>query len=142
MDHGLQLTRLLGEFERLDIIPSGADLSTVRGLLNVLKSNKSAQYAPNGRANARMVLFRAEEPIAYKGQIEDAEADMRETADFGWTPFSTLPIETISVPGDHVTMLASPNAAVLAKHWQACLDNLKLAPFLLIETAQPETVSC
>jgi thioesterase domain-containing protein len=34
--------------------------------------------------------------------------------DLGWQKYASQPVEIVSVPGDHVTMITSPNVQTLA----------------------------
>jgi thioesterase domain-containing protein len=40
----------------------------------------------------------------------------------GWDQVSSEPVETYSVPGDHITMMTEPHVRVLAEKLRACLD--------------------
>jgi thioesterase domain-containing protein len=43
-------------------------------------------------------------------------------ADLGWSAFTSEPVAIEEVPGDHITLLAEPNVAVLAARLRTALD--------------------
>ncbi|HVG06916.1 MAG TPA: amino acid adenylation domain-containing protein [Thermoanaerobaculia bacterium] len=118
-----QLARLSSE-ERLrvfvdrlraaGIVHAGEDgLAQLRRLLRVFKTNARA--------------FRSYRPRPYPGPIALFRAagtgfDPSLCHDLGWGRFTPSPVEVHEFPGDHISMMAEPDVAVLAERLRACLD--------------------
>jgi len=96
------------------VIHAGADgLAQLRRLLRVYKTN--VQSYRNYRLRpfpGTVTLFRA----------EAAGFDPSLGADLGWSRHTPLPVAVHEVPGDHITLLAEPNVAVLAGRLRAGLN--------------------
>jgi thioesterase domain-containing protein len=42
-----------------------------------------------------------------------------EESSWGWDRFSSLPVEVISLPGDHLTLMLEPHVEILAERLSA-----------------------
>ncbi len=96
------------------VIHAGADgLAQLRRLLRVYKTNVRSYrtYQPRPFPGT-VTLFRA----------EAAGFDPSLGTDLGWSAHSPLPVAVHEVPGDHITLLAEPNVAVLAGRLRAGLN--------------------
>lgn len=98
---------------------------TRRGM--IIKTNKIEDYGKVNRdkEDMRILLMDAYNPEPYPGKVTlfaAAERPWYMSWDplTGWKDFITGQIETVLTPGDHMTMLDMPNAAILA----ARLDQL------------------
>lgn len=113
------------------ILPPGADLALFRGFYAVYKANLAATYAPDseaetGKASApvripKVVVLRARD--LQPGALASARAqEIHALAALGWEKRSdSMHLRVISVPGDHLTMLVSPQVEALAQSLLAVL---------------------
>jgi thioesterase domain-containing protein len=94
-------------------LPNDIDKTQKELFLKVFKINSQAmcKYQPKIYPG-KIVFFRASEGI------------LSEMFDFSsvWSKISSQPIECYSVPGDHQTMLISPNVEVLVKYLNPILQ--------------------
>ncbi|HEV7509456.1 MAG TPA: thioesterase domain-containing protein [Thermoanaerobaculia bacterium] len=96
------------------VIHAGEDgLAQLRRLLRVYKTNVRSYrtYRPRPFPGT-VTLFRA----------EAAGFDPELGTDLGWGGHTPLPVAVHEVPGDHITLLAEPNVAVLAGRLRAGLN--------------------
>jgi thioesterase domain-containing protein len=77
--------------------------------VQVFKANHQTHYVPHEVYPNQITVFPASE------QFCDDPA-------MGWDQVSSEPVETYSVPGDHITMVTEPHVQVLAEKLRACLD--------------------
>jgi amino acid adenylation domain-containing protein len=98
-----QVEYVAGALERHDALPKGHGTELTRHLLTVSKSHVRASRAYVARqTSVPITLIRA----------RDAEAALDET--LGWQHYTTRPVRVLWAPGDHVTMMAEPNVAIVA----------------------------
>jgi amino acid adenylation domain-containing protein len=109
LDPDERLNYLLDQLKKINFFPPDAKPSQIRGFLQVAKANEQAYYVPKGIYSNRITLFRASE-------------EFRDDPTMGWDQVSSEPVETYSVPGDHITMVTEPHVRVLAEKLRACLD--------------------
>lgn len=102
-----QLAYVLDRLIAADILPQGTDLSSLRGLLHLVKANLDSlrRYRPQPY-QGRVTLFCAQNSALVSA----------------WTPLFTEPAEVYTVPGDHFSMLTEPHVKPLALQLQQCLD--------------------
>jgi thioesterase domain-containing protein len=111
---------LLARLQGLSLVSSRL---LVHGLLDVFRANMEAavRYQPS-LYPGRITLFRSQGlPEGY----EDVEVVMDLAPDdptFGWSRWSTEPVEVVHVPGDHVSMLKEPHVRELAARMRTALD--------------------
>jgi amino acid adenylation domain-containing protein/non-ribosomal peptide synthase protein (TIGR01720 family) len=101
-----QITYIHEQLQMSQLFPSGNDVTLVRGLLQVLKTNSQIHYVPQGILPTQITLFRT-----------GAEDTL-----WGWDALGA--VELYHVPGDHFTMLAEPHVQVLAKQLVALIEGL------------------
>jgi glutamate-1-semialdehyde aminotransferase/thioesterase domain-containing protein/acyl carrier protein len=104
-------------FEQLQIsklIPSNLAVEEFRLFFEVYKSNSQASlnYVPKVYPD-RIIFFRGSESNEGSQYPEDPS--------WGWRKLSSQPVEIVTVPGNHYTMLAKPHVQVLAEKLQAYL---------------------
>ncbi|KWB39651.1 non-ribosomal peptide synthetase [Burkholderia ubonensis] len=95
----------------------------LRAYLRVYQANFKSRYAPEAAPlPVPIALFRSTErdPGDYDPSPEVAQLRLDPT--WGWSRFSTLPVDVVDVPGDHLTMLLDPHAGVLATHLNQFLE--------------------
>lgn len=118
-----QLSYIGERLKIVDLLPPEAGIKQVRGLVQVFKANyqASAHYAPQQIYPNQVTFFQASE-VYFDDTSTDELSKIRKEATWGWDQFSTEPVDTHVVPGDHITMLAEPNVRVLAENLRICLD--------------------
>ncbi|HSG40151.1 MAG TPA: hypothetical protein VLE27_10980, partial [Thermoanaerobaculia bacterium] len=110
-----RLDRLRHGLQEADLLPAGADLLPVRGLISVFRANHRIRYAPsiNGGPRPRIVLVRAEQTDS-RALEEAGLGSLAVDPALGWSAYSAGPVEVHTVPGDHMGMLAEPRVERLA----------------------------
>jgi amino acid adenylation domain-containing protein len=99
----------------VDFLPPGTGERQLRRVLAVYRANVTALRAyqagfyPDG-----LTLLRAEERPDAPGLLS--------RDDLGWRDLTGGPVEILTVPGNHLSLLAEPNVHVLAAHLRACLE--------------------
>ncbi|MGL5833735.1 MAG: thioesterase domain-containing protein, partial [Waterburya sp.] len=107
-----QLDYLLQRLKNVNIFPPEANLKQLRGLLQVFKANDRAVYYPQSIYSQQITVFRAED-----------NHDFGDQPAMGWEQFSSVPVETHLVPGDHITMMNKPHVQTLAEKLRDCLKS-------------------
>jgi thioesterase domain-containing protein len=106
LDEDSQLKHLFKLAERSGLFPKGFDLTQLRELFKVYRSNNEAVLAYQPRAcSAPLVLFRAAETM------DDELMD----ESYGWSHLAKGSLEIEVVKGDHFTMLEEPHVSLLAQ---------------------------
>ncbi|MEO1004241.1 MAG: amino acid adenylation domain-containing protein [Cyanobacteria bacterium J06638_38] len=118
-----QLSYIGERLKMVDLLPPEAGIKQVRGLVRVFQANyqASAQYQPRQIYPTPVTFFRAKE-VYFDDTATDKLSQIRQQPSWGWEQFSTVPVETHVVPGDHITMLAQPHVALLAEKLSICLE--------------------
>ena len=100
------------------ILPPGSSVKQLRGVMKVYKTNNDTKYVVNARKVAKLpiVLFRAKEELREESEIIQEEWFKKE--DWGWSDYADKSFNVEWIPGDHHTMMASPNVEVLAQKMQ------------------------
>jgi amino acid adenylation domain-containing protein len=109
-------TVFLDKFKSARLVPEATSVQDFQGFLELMLAHNdaAANYVP-GIYDGRVVVFRAEESLAFEPALREAFGSAGERApDLGWQKYASQPVEVISVPGDHVTMITSPNVQTLA----------------------------
>nr|QNL14925.1 AptD [Brasilonema sp. CT11] len=101
---------------RYNVLPEHASLSLLKTNMQVMKvlTLNYANYQPNHRISAPIVLFRAQEVHEILLQELQAISDY-DLPDWGWQAYTQKPVKVISVPGNHGRMLSEPNVKILAR---------------------------
>jgi amino acid adenylation domain-containing protein/non-ribosomal peptide synthase protein (TIGR01720 family) len=103
---------------------AGAGPERLRAYLNVYQANFKAVYAPPSleALPVPIALFKSSSEARAEDYAPSPEiARVREDASWGWSRFSSMPVDVFDAPGDHLTMLLEPNVATLAQHLDAFL---------------------
>jgi amino acid adenylation domain-containing protein len=105
-----------------NILPEHSSLSLLKTNMKVMKmlTLNYANYQPNYRISAPIVLFRAQEVHEMLVQEHQAISDY-ELPDWRWQAYTQKPVKIISVPGNHGQMLYEPNVKMLAIKLQAAM---------------------
>ena len=102
-----QLQRILREAKGLNILPPEIGMEQMRKLFGVFQANLMAMYRY--------------QPQPYSGRIALFCARELEAEDRGWHELAVGGLETYRIPGDHYTMMRSPDVEILAKHLEVLL---------------------
>jgi amino acid adenylation domain-containing protein len=127
---GLDATQQLLAFRQAmvsaQVLPEGAGTAQVRGLLRVFATNGAMKYAPSDVRPLPIVVFRATEfhPDYDFTSADDAGAPP-EKSSMGWQDHASQPVETVMVPGNHITMMSEPHVSELARRMRSSLDRLR-----------------
>lgn len=99
------------------ILPEYSSLDLLKTNMKVMKAVtlNYANYRPNHRISAPIVLFRAQEVHEVVLQELQAISDYH-LPDWGWQLHTRQPVQVIAIPGNHGQMLYEPNVKVLATH--------------------------
>ncbi|MEH2062640.1 MAG: amino acid adenylation domain-containing protein [Nostoc sp.] len=118
-----QFKYVLDYFKMVDILPPDADTRYLKKLLQAFKADGNAEYVPQHINAIAITLFRAsesapEEPTALPSELLEDLA-------WGWSAFSSEPVDVQFVPGSHVTMMTQPHVQVLAERLKACIEQVQ-----------------
>ncbi|MDX8399013.1 MAG: amino acid adenylation domain-containing protein, partial [Gallionellaceae bacterium] len=117
-----QLSSLHARLMQAGVLPEQSDIAYFRGFIDVYKANLRACYTPPiFTGNTRVLLLRSQEEQP-EYLLAEQSASMHEFNDMGWQAYFSQPIMVQEVPGDHLTMMRSPNAEVSAKVLQDFID--------------------
>jgi len=105
----------------LALLPPEADPRYARGWLAVFRADMRSRYAPPPGLDVPVTLFRATEWLIRDTRLTGDVDDQRHTRTLGWDRLVDA-IDVIDVPGDHITMMASPHVQILADRLAACLE--------------------
>ena len=106
LDEESQLKHLFKLAERSGLLPAGFDLTQLRDLFKVYRSNNEAVLAYRPRpCSAPLVLFRAEETM---------DDELTDTT-YGWSQLAEGSLEIEVVRGNHFNMLDEPHVSLLAQ---------------------------
>ena len=116
-DGGLDLERLLHEFERLDLVPADTGVDAFRAFLDLLVHHNTivSAFRP-GMLHAPSLLLRAREQV----HLRRDGAAAASTPDFGWSAHCAQ-LEVGEAAGNHMTMLGTGHSAALAATLDAWL---------------------
>ncbi|RKZ39029.1 MAG: non-ribosomal peptide synthetase, partial [Candidatus Parabeggiatoa sp. nov. 3] len=115
-----QLNELLEQFKKASLLPPDAEVTHIRGLIDVYKANCQMDYIPKNIKPTRIVFFQASEFIGelMGGHDELVEAEPT----WGWSQYAEGSVNIQVVPGSHFTMMSQPNVQVLAEKLKVCLE--------------------
>ena len=105
-----QLNYILERLKIVNIFPPDAQLSQIRGIVQLVKASLQADYVPQVVYPNRITIFRA------------SEQQLSDDPTMGWDKFSSKPIQSYDIPGDHITMLTEPHVQVLAQQLTICIE--------------------
>jgi thioesterase domain-containing protein len=94
------------------IIAPSEDISLVRGIIDVFKTQAQIKYSPPNDLKFNISLIRAEELL--ENFLEGMPDMLRKDPSWGWNAFAKNPVGVEYVPGNHLTMVAQPHVKHLA----------------------------
>lgn len=104
-----QLKRILAEAKRLNILPLEVEMEQMQHLFQVFQANRLAL------ANYQ--------PQPYLGKVTLFCADSS-PEDRGWNSLIKGELETYTIPGNHYTMMRSPNVKKIAQNLSSGIKNI------------------
>ena len=123
LDWEEKLAYLRERLLKAGLIPSDGDMSQVQGHIQVYRAHyANFSYDPPREARPiPIALFRAEEsdPDIAPSEIEK----LGET--WGWQAFTSEPVATYDVPGEHITMFVEPHVRGLAERLRECIERAR-----------------
>ena len=119
-----QMIHFKAELERLQLLPAGSDLKQARGWIEVFKCNQLTTYNPGPDIPIAITLFRTEEPLAPAPYLGQQVAPHHDDPVLGWAQFAEGPVDVISIPGNHLTMMGRPHVEVLALRLRECFQRI------------------
>jgi amino acid adenylation domain-containing protein len=105
-----------------DLLPPEAGITQVRGLVQVFQANKQTRYLPEKVHPTPIVLFRAKEVHPDDTSDEINENMLPNDAAWGWSEFSSTPVDVHFIPGDHLSMIVKPQ--VLAEQLKTYFEQV------------------
>ncbi|NES86858.1 MAG: amino acid adenylation domain-containing protein, partial [Moorea sp. SIO2B7] len=129
-----QLSYLYKQLQQINFYPPGAGIKQLRGFLRVMKTNNLCSYFPEEVYPTPITLFRSINPQPDNLKPENIKKEVYESLrpqnmslpDFGWSPFSSKPVEIYDVPGDHISMVTEPHVQVFAQKLMACIEKAQV----------------
>jgi len=108
-----QLKYFLEQARIANLLPPDFEIEQLRCLLKVFKNNLRAlrSYVPQVYSNT-IIYFQAKEKVSH---------DFHDSI-LSWKEFSFEPIETITIPGDHYTIISKPNVQILVEQLHIYLN--------------------
>jgi amino acid adenylation domain-containing protein len=110
-----QFAYVIEQGQQVNLFSPAVKPANIKRLLEVYQANRQA--------------FQHYQPQLYRGKITCFSATERsdnlslETS-WGWEKFTTVDVEHYLVPGNHYSMVRSPNVGELAKQLKRCLENI------------------
>ncbi|MEO0968281.1 MAG: amino acid adenylation domain-containing protein [Cyanobacteria bacterium J06639_18] len=108
-----------------ELLPPEAGITQVRGLIQVFQANKQTRYFPQNISPAPVVLFRAKDLHPDDAASDEIDESMLPTdTAWGWSEFSSTPVDVHFIPGDHLSMMVEPQVQVLAEKLQTYFNQI------------------
>ena len=108
-----QVALLAQELIHHELIAPTDDISLIRGLVEVFKTQAQIKYIPPNDQKFTIALIRAEEPMEIF--LEGMPESMRSDPAWGWNDYASHKIAVEITPGNHLTMIAQPHVQQLAE---------------------------
>jgi thioesterase domain-containing protein len=123
LDDEAQLCLLRRAMIAADLLPAEAELNQIRGLVNVFRANSSARYRPDDILDVPITLLRATDthPQFDYTVAEDPGVLPLTRSTLGWKWLSKQPVVVHTIPGNHLTMLNTPNIDAIGEALHSCL---------------------
>jgi amino acid adenylation domain-containing protein/non-ribosomal peptide synthase protein (TIGR01720 family) len=103
--------------EAAGALPPGSGTDLLRGLFRVFQANNQLEYTASGaRIPVKIVLFRGAD-----SSDSGVHPGLRGDPAWGWSAFSSEPVNVQFVPGDHIGMMTEPNVRSLGALLKASL---------------------
>ncbi len=117
-----QLKYVLERLKNVDILPADDEIIQLNNMVQLLKTNSLVNYVPQQVYPIRITLLRASETSVVEESNSEVISEILQDSTWGWSKFSTEPVDIHFVPGNHVTMMTQPHVQVLAERLKACIE--------------------
>nr|WP_292717859.1 alpha/beta fold hydrolase [Nostoc sp. JL34] len=117
-----QLKYVLEKLKNVDILPPDDEITQLNNMVQLLKANSLVNYVPQQVSPIRITFLRASETSAVEESHSEVISEILKDSTWGWSKFSTEPVDIHFVPGNHVTMMNQPHVQVLAERLKACIE--------------------
>ncbi|NEO70941.1 MAG: hypothetical protein F6K52_15980 [Moorea sp. SIO3H5] len=125
-----QFNYLYEQLQQIKFLPPGAGINQLSGFVRVFKANIMCSYFPQEIYPNQITLFRCiehyPEKVMDRELYESLTSQDSSIPDWGWSQFSSRPVEIYEVPGDHISMVAEPHVQVLAQKLMACIEQAQV----------------
>ena len=108
-----QLNYFLEQARITNLVPSDFELQQLLSLFKVFKSNLQALHSYIPQVYPHQIIY---------FQATDNTSGNLHHSTLGWEKVSSEPIEIITVPGDHYTILTKPLVQIVADKLHICLS--------------------
>ncbi|MDF5715312.1 MAG: amino acid adenylation domain-containing protein [Rhizonema sp. NSF051] len=115
-----QLKYVLEYLKMLDIVPYDADSTYLKQLLQAFKADINAEYVPQQTQKLPITLLRARE-TDLEEPVSASLSEILQDSAWGWSAFSSVPVDVQFVSGNHITMMTPPHVQDLAERLNACI---------------------
>jgi amino acid adenylation domain-containing protein len=119
-----QVKYVLEQLKMVNILPLDAESMQLHNLVQVYKANCLVNYVPQQVYPTRITLLRASEALVEESS--EFNSKTLEDSTWGWSKFSSEPVDLCFVPGNHITMMTQPHVQVLAERLKACIHKALL----------------
>ncbi|MDF5712710.1 MAG: thioesterase domain-containing protein [Rhizonema sp. NSF051] len=119
-----QLQYVLDYFKILDILsPDAYTITYLKRLMQAFKADNKAfyEYVPQQINPIPITLFRASEYYQQEPP-EIQNSGLSQDLAWGWSAFSSVPVNIQFVPGNHTTMMNQPHVQILVERLKACIQ--------------------
>ncbi|OKH59454.1 hypothetical protein NIES2130_09045 [Scytonema sp. HK-05] len=120
-----QLKYVLERLKNADILPPDDEIMQLNNMVQLLKANSLVNYVPQQVYPIRITLLRASETSTVEESNNEVLSEILQDSTWGWSKFSTEPVDIHFVPGNHVTMMTQPHVQVLAERLKACIQEVQ-----------------
>ena len=125
LDPEAQLHYFKEQLTVVNLLPPEAGITQVRGLVQVFQANKHTRYLPAKNHPTKIALFRASKVHPNDAASDEIDENMlpKDTA-WGWSDFTSAPVDVHWIPGDHLSMVVAPHVQVLAEHLKTYFEQV------------------
>lgn len=117
-----QVDYLVRQLKAQDLLPEEVDGTWLREFLRVYEANiKSVEAYSPGLYPGALVLFRSKEALP---EVEVEYPEVYQDSMLGWGSLCSGEIKICTVPGNHMTMIVSPNVQALTSSMKEVLSNV------------------
>ena len=117
-----QLKYVLERLKNADILPPDDEITQLNNMVQLLKANSLVNYVPQQVYPTRITFLRASETSAVEESNSEVISEILQDSTWGWSKFSSEPVDIHFVPGNHVTMMTQPHVQILAERLKACIE--------------------
>jgi thioesterase domain-containing protein len=117
LDYDAQQLKLMQSMKSVGQYPQTAKIAGIKTLMRVFNMHVNATYVPAQSFQGEVLLLQAGEPSVRHGPEDDDDLD-NDSAAQSWSTYARRLTRTV-VPGNHMTMLKSPNIAAVAARMRA-----------------------